>query len=73
MMVLNDVFLSAAWKVLALVFAAGVLWGELKAIRKDIARLEKKQDKYNHLQERVFMLEGEVRLGQHWAPKNGRE
>ena len=73
MMALNEVFLSAAWKVLALVFAAGVLWGELKAIRKDIARLEKKQDKYNHLQERVFMFEGEVRLGQHWAPKNGRE
>ena len=73
MMVLNEVFLSAAWKVLALVFAAGVLWGELKAIRKDIARLEEKQDKYNHLQERVFTLEGEVRLCQHWAQKTGRE
>ena len=45
---MNEFIFSAAWKVIALVFAAGVVWGELKAIRKDIARLEQKQDKYNH-------------------------
>ena len=65
--------INLIWELAAVIFASGAVWGELKAIRKDIARLEKKQDKYNHLQERVFMLEGEVRLGQHWAPKNGRE
>lgn len=46
------------WKeMLTLVFAAGAVWAELRAIRKDIARLEAKQDKYNHLQERVARLE----------------
>ncbi len=46
-----------AWKVAAIVFGAGVFYAELKAIRKDIARLEKKQDAYNHLQERTLKLE----------------
>ncbi len=64
---MNEFIFSAAWKVIALVFAAGVVWGELKAIRKDIARLEQKQDKYNHLQERVYTLEGEMRLCQNLA------
>ena len=64
---MNELIFSAAWKVIALVFAAGVVWGELKAIRKDIARLEQKQDKYNHLQERVYTLEGEMRLCQNLA------
>ena len=45
------------WKVAAVVFAAGGLWNELRAIRKDLSRLESKQDKYNHLQERVAKLE----------------
>ena len=64
---MNEFIFSAAWKVIALVFAAGVVWGELKAIRKDIARLEQKQDKYNHLQERVYTVEGEMRLCQKLA------
>ena len=45
------------WELAAVIFAAGAVWSELKAIRKDIARLEEKQDKYNHLQERVAKLE----------------
>lgn len=45
------------WKVAAIVFGAGTLWGELRAIRKDLARLETKQDKYNHLQERMVKVE----------------
>ena len=45
------------WELAAVVFAAGAVWSELKAVRKDIARLEEKQDKYNHLQERVAKLE----------------
>ena len=49
--------IETIWKVLIVVFAAGVVWSELKAIRKDIARLEEKQDKYNNLQERTRVLE----------------
>ncbi len=45
------------WKMLGVVFAAGAFWQELRAIRKDIARLEKKQDRYNNLQERTRVLE----------------
>lgn len=45
------------WKILGLVFASGAFWQELRAIRKDIARLEEKQDKYNNLQIRVAKLE----------------
>ena len=57
---MNIMSLDAIWKVAALVFAAGAVWGELKAIRKDIARLEEKQDRYNHLQERVAKLEAKL-------------
>lgn len=59
--------LELVFKIGGLVFAAGTLWNELKAVRKDIARLEQKQDKYNHLQERVFKLEGEMQLCQRLA------
>lgn len=48
------------WKILGLVFAAGAFWQELRAIRKDIARLEEKQDKYNNLQIRVAKLEARM-------------
>lgn len=44
-------------KIGGIIFAAGALWGELKAIRKDINRLEQKQDRYNNLQERTHDLE----------------
>ena len=49
--------LDIVWKLAAVVFGAGAFWSELKAIRKDIARLEQKQDKYNTLQERTLKLE----------------
>ena len=52
--------LDLIWKLSAVIFGAGMVWGELKAIRKDIARLEQKQDKYNHLQERVARIEAKV-------------
>lgn len=48
---------DTVWKILGIVFACGVIYGELKAIRKDIKRLEEKQDKYNNLQERTHDLE----------------
>lgn len=50
--------LGFTWKeVIIVVFIAGSLWSQLRAIRKDIRRLEKKQDKYNNLQERTHDLE----------------
>lgn len=52
--------LDVLWELAAVIFAAGAVWSELKAIRKDIARLEEKQDKYNHLQERVAKLEAKM-------------
>ena len=51
---------ETVWKILGIVFAAGVVWAKLEAIQKDIARLEKKQDRYNNLQERTRVLEVEV-------------
>ncbi len=44
-------------KVGGIVFACGAFYAELKAIRKDISRLEKKQERYNNLQERVLRNE----------------
>lgn len=52
--------IDIAWKIAAVLFGAGAFWQELRAIRKDIARLEEKQDKYNHLQERVAKLEAKL-------------
>ena len=49
--------IEIAFKVGGIIFACGVFYAELKAIRKDIARLEKKQEKYNNLQERVLRSE----------------
>lgn len=50
--------LGVTWKeILVLAFMAGGVWFELKAIRRDIKRLEQKQDKYNNLQERTHLLE----------------
>lgn len=51
---------EAIWKILGVVFAAGVVWAKLEAIQKDIARLERKQDRYNNLQERTHVLEVKV-------------
>ena len=44
-------------EIIVAVFIAGGIWAELKAIRRDIKRLEIKQDKYNNLQERTHLLE----------------
>lgn len=56
----RGMMLDMIWQLAAVIFAAGAVWGELKAIRKDIARLEEKQDRYNHLQERVAKLEAKI-------------
>ena len=50
--------LGFTWKEIVIaVFMAGGIWAELKAIRRDIKRLEIKQDTYNNLQERTHLLE----------------
>lgn len=43
--------------LLSFALACGIVVAELKGIRKDIARLEEKQDKYNNLQARTHTLE----------------
>lgn len=48
------------FKICGIIFACGTIYGELKAIRKDISRLEKKQEAYNNLQIRV--LKGEIKM-----------
>lgn len=45
------------WKVALAVFAAGGFWNELKAIRKDIKRLELKVEKHNNFDRRIVRLE----------------
>ena len=57
---MGEIDIETIWKVLGVVFACGMVWAELKAIRKDIARLEAKQDKYNNLQERTRVLEVKI-------------
>lgn len=44
-------------EVAGIVFAAGTIYGELKAIRADIARLEKKVEKHNNFDRRIIRLE----------------
>ena len=65
---------EVVWKLAAIVFGAGVFYAELKAIRKDIKRLEIKADESNHLKERVAVLEIKVEdIGKEkelWAGKN---
>lgn len=56
----NMIDAETIWKILGVVFICGTVWNELKAIRRDIARLEKKQDRYNNLQERTHVLEVKV-------------
>ncbi len=59
---MNGEMINLIWELAAVIFACGAVWGELKAIRKDIARLEEKQDKYNHLQERVAKIEAKMEI-----------
>lgn len=45
------------WKVALAIFAAGGFWNELKAIRRDIRRLEQKVEKHNNFDRRIVRLE----------------
>ena len=45
------------WKVAGVVFACGVIYGELKAIRKAIARLSERVQEHNTFDRRIIRLE----------------
>ena len=58
--------LGITWKeVLYLTFMAGVVWFELKAIRRDISRLDKKVEKHNNFDRRIIRLETMVEIKEH--------
>lgn len=62
---MNPADIGLTWKeVLYLTFMAGFVWFELKAIRRDIVRLDKKMDKldekvqkHNNFDRRIVRLE----------------
>ena len=49
--------LDTIWKLAGIIFAAGMVWSELKAIRKDIKRLSDKVEKHNTFDRRIVRLE----------------
>lgn len=58
--------IGLTWKeVLYLTFMAGFVWFELKAIRRDIARLDKKVEKHNNFDRRIIRLETLVEFKEH--------
>ena len=55
---MNPVDIVISWKeVLYLTFMAGFVWFELKAIRRDIKRLDKKVEQHNNFDRRLIRLE----------------
>ena len=65
---MNPADIGLTWKeVLYLTFMAGFVWFELKAIRRDIARLDKKVEKHNNFDRRIIRLETLVELKENEA------
>ena len=63
---MNPADIGLTWKeVLYLTFMAGFVWFELKAIRRDIARLDKKVEKHNNFDRRIIRLETLVEVQEH--------
>ena len=54
--------LETVWKILGVVFACGMVWAELKAIRKDIRRLEEKVESHNKYDRRIVALETQLKM-----------
>ena len=63
-MTIEGITFDMIWKVAAIIFAAGVVWGQLKAIRKDIARLEEKQEEANKVKMRMAAAEAVQQMHQ---------
>ncbi len=52
--------IGLTWKeVIYITFMAGACWLELRAIRRDIARLEVKVERHNSFDRRIVKLESE--------------
>ena len=49
--------MNLIWELACVIFAAGAVWAELKAIRKDLARLENKVTVHNSYDRRIVCLE----------------
>lgn len=56
-MQLDSSTIEIALEIALLVFTAGGAWFELKALRKDIIRLERKQEESNQVKMRTAVLE----------------
>ncbi len=56
-MQLDSSTIEIALEIAVLVFTAGGAWFELKALRKDISRLESKQEESNQVKMRTAVLE----------------
>ena len=54
---MTGIDIDTIWKILGVVFACGMVYAELKAIRKDIARLEEKVEKHNSFDRRIVAIE----------------
>lgn len=54
---MTGIDIETIWKILGVVFACGMVYAELKAIRKDIARLEEKVEKHNSFDRRIVAIE----------------
>ena len=54
--------MDTLWKILAVVFAAGVVWAKLESIQKDIARLEEKVEKHNSFDRRIVAIETQLNM-----------
>lgn len=63
-MTLDTVTLDMIWKIAAVIFGAGVIIGQLRAIRKDIARLEAKQEEANRVKMRMAAAEAVQKMHQ---------
>ena len=63
-MMLDTVTLDLLWKIAAVIFGAGVIIGQLRAIRKDIARLEQKQEEANRVKMRMAAAEAVQKMHQ---------
>lgn len=53
------------------IFSCGVVYGEIKSLRKDLSRIEEKVDKHNNFDRRIVALETTVEL--YHAQERARE
>lgn len=57
-----EIDIDTVWKILGVVFACGIVYAELKAIRRDIARLEEKVEVHNRYDRRIVALETMLKI-----------